>query len=357
MKRQLRTLALNAQDELLRAVRRSALHPNHQDCGLGFDLPVRLDPTDLGVSHVGSHRDLLDGLPRRPGAQLPLCQLRALPSPDGRRTRLSWTSATRSRSRIRAAARGWRSRCADTRSRSRIRTHVFPATQPLLNPPNVGIASSEAVLGGGVFPAWVMPCPADFVALAAKVDSALAAIHTWATTFTVPTAMGPSGTATPGSRVPAERRRDEAVEPNNAARPFRTEEQHRVARDLAWRVLRRVREVLGECHEGRRHRHRPAVDDRDRSRRSAGWHARRRRLRVAGSRRHGGSLRRVRRNRDGASVRWRRLRLPRSALPRSSHRHLLRLMPPPATALSGLINTWMKTGTATPPGGSPVNWT
>lgn len=29
-----------------------------------------------------------------------------------------------------------------------------------------------------------------------------------------------------------------------------------------------------------------------------------------------------------------------------------------ATALSGLINTWMKTGTATPSGGgSPVNWT
>ena len=28
-----------------------------------------------------------------------------------------------------------------------------------------------------------------------------------------------------------------------------------------------------------------------------------------------------------------------------------------ATALSGLINTWMKSGTATPPGGTPVNWT
>lgn len=73
---------------------------------------------------------------------------------------------------------------------------VFPATQPLTDLPNVGMASDEAVLGGGVYRVGDATA-ADFVALASKVDSALSAIHSWATEHTHPTAMGPSGNATP----------------------------------------------------------------------------------------------------------------------------------------------------------------
>lgn len=80
---------------------------------------------------------------------------------------------------------------------------VFPALQPLLDPPNIGMPSSEAVLGGGVYRVGDS-LTADFVALATKVDSAIAAIRSWANSHKHPTAMGPSAvTDTPLDAQPS----------------------------------------------------------------------------------------------------------------------------------------------------------
>ena len=68
---------------------------------------------------------------------------------------------------------------------------VFPNLEALLDPPNVGMASDEAVLGGGVYRVGDATA-AQFVALSNKVDAALELIKT----HVHPSAMGPTGTST-----------------------------------------------------------------------------------------------------------------------------------------------------------------